>query len=211
MRSRRQFDRPAARIAVAAAVAVLIPAAVLTGQALDEPAQAPTALSAPAPDGAGNGTALGARPPEPTIDACRTETITVNLGPAEVAAGTVHRPLRFTNTGRRPCVLHGFPDVAYVTADRYTQIGPAAEQDGDKGGPLVLPPRAVAYATMALSPVDVFDPARCRPVPAHGLRIYLPGEMASEFVPLSRAACSGKPTTGPQLRVRTILPGPGQG
>lgn len=148
--------------------------------------------------------------PSGTIEACRTGGTVVTLGPAEGAAGTVYRPLLFTNNGGRPCVLHGFPAVSYVAADQNTQLGPAAETEGEKGGPVTLAPKAVASATLALVNVRNFDPALCRPTPVPGLRVYLPGDIAAEFVALSGTACAGKPP-GPQLRVRTIQRGPGQG
>lgn len=212
MKSRQRLERPIVQVVAGLALVALIPAAALVADGLEEQtATSPAASSAyadPAPGA--DPTSARADGIGPTVDACRSAAMAVSLGPAEGAAGTVYRPLRFTNTSARPCVLHGFPGVSYVTGDLYTQIGPAAEEEGAKGNPITLPPRAVASATLALVNVGNFDPALCRAVPVKGLRVYLPGDMASDFVALPGSACSGK-SKDPPLRVRSIVPGPGQG
>ncbi len=210
MKSRQRLERPVVQVAAGLALAVLIPAAAVVAQALEAPA-APSPAAASAFDEPASGAdPISAPGRGPTVDACRTAAMAVSLGPAEAVAGTVHRPLRFTNTGPRPCFLHGFPGVSYVTGDLYTQIGPAAEEQGEKGNPLTLPPRAVASATLALARVGNVDPALCRAVPVRGLRVYLPGDIAPEFIALPGSACSGKIKDAP-LQVRAIVAGPGQG
>jgi hypothetical protein len=210
VKTRQRLERPIVQVVAGLAVVALIPTAALVAQGLEEPT-APAASSAyaePAP--VADPTPGGAEDIGPTVDACRTASMAVSLGPAEGAAGTVYRPLRFTNTSARPCFVHGFPGVSYVAGDLYTQIGPAAEEEGEKGMPLTLPPRAVASAKLGLVKVGTFDPSLCHGVPVRGLRVYLPGDIASEFVALPGRACSGK-INGAPLRVRSIVPGPGQG
>lgn len=169
-------------------------------------ATTPATTAAPAPVPAT--TNAPTTPVDPTI--CRSSALSVTLGGSEGAAGTVYAPLRFTNTGPAPCVLHGFPGVSYVGGDNGAQIGPAAEQDGAKGAAVNLPRGGVASAQLAMVQVLNYDPAVCHPTPVKGLRVYPPGETASVFVPLKGTGCASNPP-GPQLRVKTVQPGPGQG
>ncbi|HTK62643.1 MAG TPA: DUF4232 domain-containing protein [Pseudonocardia sp.] len=168
----------------------------------ESPATSPAA-AAPVPAS----TTAPATPTDPTI--CRSNALSVTLGGSEGAAGTVYASLRFTNTGPTPCVIHGFPGVSYVGGDNGAQIGPAAERDGVKGAPVNLPRGAVASAQLAMVQVRNYDASVCHPTPVKGLRVYPPGETASVFVPLNGTGCSATPP-GPQLRVKTVQPGPGQ-
>ena len=146
-------------------------------------------------------------PVDPTI--CRSTALSVTLGSSEGATGTVYASLKFTNDGQIPCVLHGFPGVSYVGGDNGAQVGPAAERDGVKGAAISLPHSGVASAQLAMVQVLNYDAAVCHPTPVKGLRVYPPGETASVFVPLKGTGCSSTPP-GPQLRIKTIQPSPGQ-
>jgi hypothetical protein len=165
-----------------------------------------TPAAAPAPP-APAATTAAAAPVDPSI--CHSSALAVTLGTSEGAAGTVYVSLRFTNTGPARCVIHGFPGVSYVGGDNGAQIGPAAEHDGVKGAAVNLPHGAVASAQLAMVQVLNYDASACHPTPVKGLRVYPPGETASVFVPLTGTGCSSNPP-GPQLRVKTVQPGPGQ-
>lgn len=166
---------------------------------------APTGSSAPAPG------ASGAAPrPAASAVVCGAATLSVALGPTEGAAGTVYAPLRFTNTGSRPCVVDGYPGVSYVTGERGNQVGRAALRDGARSGPVTLAPGQVAYATLAMVQVGNFDPGVCQQTPVHALRVYPPAERVPVFVPIDTTGCAGNPP-GPQLRVSSIKPGAGPG
>jgi hypothetical protein len=168
----------------------------------ESPATTPAA-AAPAPAT----TTAPPTPIDPTI--CRTSALSVTLGSSEGAAGTVYVSLRFTNTGPTQCVLHGFPGVSYVGGDNGAQIGPAAERDGVKGAAVNLPHGGVASAQLAMVQVLNYEASACHPTPVKGLRVYPPGETASVFVPVKGTGCSSTPP-GPQLRIKTIQPGPGE-
>lgn len=213
------------RVAAAAATALALVACGPEGQT--PPAAAPSAdagsAAAPAPDAPAPEATTPATTPaaapapattnspttpvDPTI--CRSTALSVTLGGAGGAAGTVYASLRFTNTGPTPCVLHGFPGVSYVSGDNGNQVGPAAERDGVKGAAVSLPHGGVASAQLAMVQVLNYDPSACHPTPVKGLRVYPPGETASVFVPFKGTGCSSNPP-GPQLRVKTIQSGPGQ-
>lgn len=112
--------------------------------------------------------------------------------------------LIFTNTSNRDCQLRGFPGVSYVAGDGGQQVGPAAEQVGDRGGSVRIAPGATASAQVQLMNVANYDAATCRPTPVRGLRVYPPGETAALFVPAEGTGCAGTPP-GPQLTVGTII------
>lgn len=197
--------------AVAAALALLVagcggepPTVPELGQTTSNAAAPPPAAEPTSTPAAG---ATGTPSGGPAL--CRSAHLRVTLGPSEGAAGTIYAPLRFTNTGTAACVLHGFPGVSYVAGDNGAQVGPAAERDGAKGAPVTLAPHAVASAMVAMVQVRNYDEAACQPTPVRGLRVYPPGETASVFVPVDGTGCAKTPP-GPQLRVRTVQPGPGQ-
>jgi Protein of unknown function (DUF4232) len=134
---------------------------------------------------------------------CTTAELRATLGAGDGAAGSVYRPLLFTNTGARTCALRGFPGVSYVGGDDGHQVGPAAQEVGDRGGAVTLRPGGQAAATVQFVQVANFDPAVCRPTPVRGLRVYPPGDTASLFVAADGTGCAGTPP-GPQLTVRTM-------
>lgn len=134
---------------------------------------------------------------------CTSAELTVTVGPGEGAAGSVYRPLLFTNAGNRTCELTGFPGVSYVAGDDGHQVGPAAAESGPRGGAVAMAPGKASAAQLQLVQVANFDPAVCRPTPVRGLRVYPPGETASVFVPMDGTGCAGNPP-GPQLVVQTI-------
>jgi hypothetical protein len=157
------------------------------------PTTAPAQTQAPATDA----------PAGASVPRCTTGELSVSLGQADAAAGSVYRDLVFTNTSSRLCELRGFPGVSYVTGDDGHQVGPAAVMEGDRGGQIEITPGRTAIAPLQLVNVQNFDEAACRPTPVRGLRIYPPGDTASLFVPMEGTGCSVDPP-GPQLSVRTM-------
>ena len=167
------------------------------------PTTAPPAASSGSPSPAPATSAGGSAPGGP--GRCTSAQLSVAAGAASGAAGSATRSLVFTNTGRAPCELRGFPGVSYVTGDSGQQVGPAAAMSGDRGPQVVLAPGGRAAAELQLIQVRNFDEAVCRPTAVRGLRVYPPGDTASLFVPLEGTGCAGTPP-GPQLQVRTIAP-----
>lgn len=161
------------------------------------PAPAPQPTPAPSPR------------PEPVRSGdCKAGELKLTAGQGEGAAGTIFRPVRFTNSGNRTCELRGFPGVSYVAGDDGHQVGPAAAWEGAKGAAVRLAPGETAFATVAFVQVRNFDEAVCRPTPVRGLRVYPPQEFAAMFLPLEGTGCAGTPPS-PQLRVRTVQKGLG--
>jgi hypothetical protein len=197
-------------LGVAVVVAVLIGGtACADAQPTPTPAvPPPPASTGPTAPPAAAGT-RAIKPAEQTDDAaltrCVTRELSVSLGDGGAAAGSVYRPLIFTNTGSHTCELRGFPGVSYVAGDDGHQVGPAAAMSGERGGQVPIPPGGTAQAQLQLVNVQNFDPADCHPVPVRGLRVYPPGDTASLFVQMDGTGCSATPP-GNQLSIGTITP-----
>jgi hypothetical protein len=182
------------------------------GEAPPTPAPQPPASALPSAGASTTPVAAGTRAitPAETADGaglprCTTGELAASLGQGGAAAGSVYRPLIFTNTGSRTCELRGFPGVSYVAGEDDHQVGPAAAMSGERGGRVSIPPGGTAQAQLQLVNVQNYDPADCAPVAVRGLRVYPPGDTASLFVPLDGTGCSATPP-GNQLSVETITP-----
>ncbi|MCR6490656.1 DUF4232 domain-containing protein [Amycolatopsis sp. OK19-0408] len=137
---------------------------------------------------------------------CKAGDVALSLGQGDAAAGSVYRPLLIRNVSARPCVMQGFPGVSYVAGDDGHQVGEAAFREGAKGAPVTLAPGATAAADIQFVNVHNYDPAACRPTPVRGLRIYLPQETASNFVPAPGTGCAGTAVPDHQLSVKAVRP-----
>ncbi|MCG3749335.1 MULTISPECIES: DUF4232 domain-containing protein [Amycolatopsis] len=161
---------------------------------------APSSASSSAPSG---GTAPAEKPPADN-GLCKAGDVSLSLGGGDAGAGSEYRPLLIKNTSSTPCTIQGFPGVSYVGGENGTQIGQAAERDGTKGAPVKLAPGQTAAADLQFAQVRNFDPGVCKPTPVKGLRVYLPQETASKFVPLDGLGCAGTNIPGKQLGVKTV-------
>ncbi|NMH98126.1 DUF4232 domain-containing protein [Pseudonocardia acidicola] len=159
-------------------------------------AAAATGATVPVAQSGGSGSTNG-------TPRCTAGELKVSLGQGDAGAGSVYRPLVFTNTGSRTCELTGFPGVSYVAGADGHQVGPAAQMSGPRGGEVRMAPGHTSVAQLQLVQVRNYDEAVCKPTPVRGLRVYPPGETASLFVPMDGEGCAGNPP-GPQLTVKTI-------
>ncbi|MEU0462718.1 DUF4232 domain-containing protein [Amycolatopsis sp. NPDC006131] len=141
---------------------------------------------------------------------CKSSDLKLTLGHGDAGAGTVYRPLIFTNVSDHPCVIQGFPGVSYVAGEDGHQVGPAAVRQGEKGGAFTLNNGDTAYAEIGFVNVQNYDTVTCQPQPVRGLRIYPPQETASMFVELPTTGCASEKIPGDQLTVRTIQKGSGE-
>jgi hypothetical protein len=138
------------------------------------------------------------------LPACRAEVLEVRLGRGEGAAGTVFRPIIFTNTGPLSCTLRGFPGVSSVDA-RGRRIGAPARRSPGTVRTIVLPPHGSASAAYGLAQALNFPKARCHPVTARALRIFAPNETRSRILALRHLACS-RPVVG-SSSIRAVVRG----
>jgi Protein of unknown function (DUF4232) len=161
--------------------------------ATSSPAPTPTPAEPPAAQPADNGL-------------CRSGDVKLSLGQGDSGAGSTYRPLLITNSSGKPCTIQGFPGVSYVAGADGHQVGKDAFRDGTKGNAVKLNPGQTAAADIQFVNVRNFDPGTCQPTPVKGLRIYLPQETASNFVPDDGTGCASTKIPGNQLAVKTVHP-----
>ena len=212
--------RPAAgvlphRIAVAAllSIAALLAACDTASQSAGEPAAAGT------PTAAATSTSTAPASPVPAtssssaaVTMCATSALkaTVNTAKPGAAAGSIYYPLDLTNISGSTCTVFGYPGVSFVTGPSGTLIGRAATRNPVKPATTVtLAPGQVAHATLQVAQAGNYDPAQCKPVTAHWLRIFPPGQTAPLYVSFTTKACSARlpHSVGSQLAVSVFQPG----
>lgn len=207
---RMRHRRTGTFLAVCAATAVLAgcsggtdevnggtPAATTTAPAGSSAVTTPVADSGSGTGSRADGGGTGGVP------RCTSAELSLTLGQGDAGAGSVYRPLVFTNKGTRTCELTGFPGVSYVAGDDGHQVGPAAVMNGPHGPEIAMAPGRSSQAHVQFVQVANFDAAVCKPTAVRGLRVYPPGETASMFVPMDGTGCAGNPP-GPQLSVQTM-------
>lgn len=146
-------------------------------------------------------------PAKPAL--CKSADLELSLGQGDAGAGTVWRPLQFTNTSDANCVIQGFPGVSFVAGSDGHQVGAAAYRDGSKGAAVTLKPGATANAPVGFTQVRNFDPGDCKPTSVRGLRVYPPQETASMFLKNAGTGCANADLGDNQLKVQTIRAGKG--
>jgi hypothetical protein len=156
---------------------------------------------------------VNSSPAEPVADnspvVCTVDVLSIGVGPI-TGGGSRHAALRFTDTGSRPCVIQGFPRVAYLTEAEGDQVGRSAQQVGPRLGPVILRPGEVAAAPLTMVAPSTYRQAVCQPTPVTGLQVYPPNNAQWVFVALpagTTAGASNPPT--PQLLVSSVAAGPG--
>ena len=202
------------RAATRAVMLSTLLAAPACGSGQNDHGANPPAASPPTSTSASTGrpTTTATRPPAPStseapkLPECKLTGLRLGLSRTEGTAGTFYVSVRFTNEGKSSCVIAGFPGVSYVD-ENGKQVGSSAVRSGAKGPQVTLLPGAGAAALLAMTDAGVFDPDTCRPAPVSGLRVYPPDEYHAGYLPHPGTGCAG-PTPEPQLRVRTIVPGP---
>jgi hypothetical protein len=83
--------------------------------------------------------------------------------------------------------------MSFVTADDRggRQIGAAAQRNPAFGNRAVrLAPGGVAHAWLQVSEAGNYPASACKPVTAHWLRVYAPGDTGASYVSHSFDACS---------------------
>ncbi|ADH68962.1 Uncharacterised protein [Nocardiopsis dassonvillei] len=172
----------------------------------------PTSTAPPRGDGSPSAPAVPTSAPEPaatgtaedSASVCGSGDLEVALGRAEGAAGTVYRPLEFTNTADAPCVIGGHPGVSYVTEEDGDQVGAAAAREGGPGPAVTLRPGDTASATVGFTRVADYDEDECDPTDTRGLRVYPPRNTGSVFVAAQGRGCADPDVPGDQLTVTSV-------
>jgi hypothetical protein len=191
------------------------------------PAPDPTATARPGGTGPG-GTGPGAAPPAGTAPvtivpittapsggpptagpaACPTSALRVSLGGANGSAGSIYYPLDFRNVSGAACSLYGYPGVSFVAKPGAGQLGGAAVRNSTFGPSLVtLAPGAVAHASVQVVVAQSYPAALCRPVTAHFLRVYPPGQAEPLYAGLTATTCTGAIPGRSTLGIYVVRPG----
>jgi hypothetical protein len=118
-----------------------------------------------------------------------------------LASGTYYT-LEFTNVSRQACSLYGYPEVsAYTTSQTVAgqpggnnpagQLGSAAIRDTSVRPQQVrLEPGETAHSLLRVTETGSSQPATCLRVTAEELRVTLPHQRQSAFVPVHIPVCA---------------------
>jgi hypothetical protein len=179
--------------------------AAVSAPQTSEPAPSSSAVSQAVPPAAAGSGASGAT----GTGSCRSSDLRLSLVHGDAAAGTVYRPLEFTNISDHPCVLDGYPGVSYVGGADGHQVGAPANREGDKGSLILLGKGEVASAMIGFANVNNYDGVTCQPQPVRGLRVYPPQETASLYIDMPTTGCGNDKIPGDQLKVKALQKGTG--
>jgi hypothetical protein len=161
--------------------------------------------SAPGPAPAPSASAVTG--PAPTAP-CSTAALRVRVGAANGAAGSVYYPLEFTNISGLTCDMYGYPGVSFVSGPAGGELGGPAVRNSTFGPSVVrLAPGTVAHASVQVVVAQNYPTARCKPVTAHWLRVYPPGQFTPRYVALTAQTCTGKIPGGSTLGIYVVRPG----
>lgn len=201
------------------AVAALLSSAALLAACDTASQSAGGPVAAGTPTAAATSTSTAPASPVPAtssssaaVTMCATSALkaTVNTAKPGAAAGSIYYPLDLTNISGSTCTVFGYPGVSFVTGPSGTLIGRAATRNPVKPATTVtLAPGQVAHATLQVAQAGNYDPAQCKPVTAHWLRIFPPDQTAPLYVSFTTKACSARlpHSVGSQLAVSVFQPG----
>jgi uncharacterized protein DUF4232 len=161
------------------------------------PSAAATGTASPTPSSSPGG------PP-----ACTTAYLQASVGNGGAAAGSSYYPIELTNVSSSTCTMFGYPGVSFATAVNGSQIGSAATENPMRPRRLVtLPPGATASALLQVVNAENYPKARCKPVTAHWLKVYPPGEFSGLYLSFTALTCSAPTKEVQVLGVGTVQPG----
>ncbi len=179
------------------------PRPAVTGAAT--PAGSPSAspsASAPAPPSASSSVSPGGPSP------CPAASLGLGVGSPNGAAGSSYYPIVLTNISAVSCTLYGYPGVSLVTAPGGSQIGATATENPAQPRRLVtLAPGATASALLQVVNAQNYPAAECKPVTAHWLQVYPPGQFKALSHSFSTLTCSATGKNVHVLGVETVQPG----
>jgi Protein of unknown function (DUF4232) len=182
------------------------PAASAAASAASTPPGSPSSAAATTPT---------APPSTPSAPACSTADLsaTVNTSPGGAAAGSTYYPLNLTNTSKSSCYLYGYPGVSFVTAPSGSLIGqPASRNPAVAPSTVILSPGGTAHVTVQVVDALNYSKSACKPVTAHWLKVFPPGQFTALYVKFSATTCSAQlpAKLGSPLSVTTVKGGEGQ-
>ena len=224
----RPSAHAARRISAAAALLCTGALAAACGSSSNNAAGGPasTAASSSAPASSASAAASSTRPstrattPQtppstPSVPACSTAGLsgTVNTSQGGAAAGSTYYPLNLTNTSKTSCYLFGYPGVSFVTGPSGSQIGePASRNPAVAPRTVILPPGGTAHVTVQVVDALNYSKSACKPVTAHWLKVFPPGQFTALYIKFTATTCSAKlpAKLGVPLTVDAVKGGAGQ-
>lgn len=156
-----------------------------------------------------------APPSTPSAPACATASLSgvVNTSQGGAAAGSTYYPLNLTNTSKSSCYLFGYPGVSFVTGPSGSQIGePASRNPAVAPRTVILPPGGTAHVTVQVVNALNYSKSDCKPVTAHWLKVFPPGQFTALYIKFTATTCSAKlpAKLGVPLTVDAVKGGAGQ-
>jgi hypothetical protein len=193
--------------AAGGAVAAVLSAGALAacGPAVSHAARPQAASASPAPATAAASASQATAGASPTGAAtvaarpCDTSRlgVAVDIKQAGAAAGSAYYPIDFTNRGGVPCTLFGYPGVSFVTHRDGSELGsPAARNSAAPAARVTLAPGGQAHAVLQVVDAGNYSTAACRPVTAHWLRVYPPGQARPVYAPFTVRVCASRLPAG---------------
>jgi hypothetical protein len=151
-------------------------------------------------------------PAAPVVDAqpqpCSTGDLGLSVGPANGTAGSVYYPLLLTNKSDVTCTLYGYPGVALISQPGGAVVGAAAVRNSTFPAEQVsLTPGAVAHASLQVAFAGNYPVTVCKPVTAHWLQVFPPGEYAAIDIQFTARTCAGSVGDGSTLGIYVVRPG----
>jgi hypothetical protein len=148
----------------------------------------------------------------PVVDSqpqpCSTGDLGLSVGPANGTAGSVYYPLLLTNKSGVTCTLYGYPGVALISQPGGAVVGAAAVRNPTFPAEQVsLAPGAVAHASLQVAFAGNYPAAVCKPVTAHWLQVFPPGEYAAIDIQFTARTCAGSVGDGSTLGIYVVRPG----
>jgi hypothetical protein len=141
----------------------------------------------------------------------------VNTSQGGAAAGSTYYPLNLTNTSKTSCYLFGYPGVSFVTGPSGSQIGePASRSPAVAPRTVILTAGGTAHVTVQVVDALNYSKSDCKPVTAHWLKVFPPGQFTALYIKFTATTCSAKlpAKLGVPLTVDAVKGGagrPGQG
>jgi hypothetical protein len=136
---------------------------------------------------------------------CLTKHLHLALGQGQGVAGGTVTPIVFTNVGKRPCTLFGYPGVSFLDATG-AQVGADARHTGGEQATVTLGHNDTANAQLQVPDPGTFSPEDCKATQAEELQVYPPGSFTALTIADPVMVCS---TPAGAANVHPVAPGTG--
>ena len=133
-------------------------------------------------------TASGSAAAAQAAPECTSADVAVHYRHTDDAAGHRYGKIVVTNVADHACRTGGFGGLSYVGFGDGTQVGAAADREG-QATRFTLRPGQRAVSKVAETSAANYPRRRCSPHAVDGFRVYIPNETASLFVAHRTRGC----------------------